>query len=962
MNTEVTSGRVRHNKNKLHGGIPITAFMAGLVLLSSGVSHAADGAAASAGAGGDGPASAASTADPSVAELQAEVAQLKKALEKSQKELAEQQGKQPAAENAPATVTASEAPPKSEPEQADAEANQPAQLNQITVQAPNRLKAVKDVPQSISLVTGDQLAAQDAEDLPAITKRLANVAAFSTGNSREYSISIRGLGYESNTESQDPSVLVTVDDVPYAYNPLASFDLVDLDTVAVAHGPQGTQGGKNADVGGIYITTKRPSFTPEASFEVAYGGYTVGGPSISNQGDLGSWDRVIGNAVVGGPVINDLLAWRGTLSIDRGNGYIGNIYNPSQSYGNTDRIQGRVQFLLTPTPNLSARIKLDFKSSGAEYSNDMTIYTPTPALYADGGTNSLSTDASTRLARSWFSNPYPNYYTQNYLYGGGLNAVDIDNQQPLITRSHGGTANVVYNLGDYTLSSISGFQQYYFYASNDEGTRFDITRASGGDVDYHQFTQEFRLNSPVGGFLDYQTGLFLLSNSTQGATNVSKNGWGADAGAWFASADSAGKQGQYTILDGTSDGQRLLSDSLNNMRKVGYEDAEKRQAALYGQAHLHFTPAFTVTEGLRLTYEERRTWDNALISDQGNGAILNPTSPINGVQLPGGGTTAEIQQQYSGATATQIAAAKALRLAQIGVLWNTVTAQPFYKIQPTWLLSPSYKINDELTGYGSWQHGEKAGVALNTNGVSQPALPEVSTAYELGLKSLLFGKTLTLNGDIFYNNFKNYQQAVEVFDPYTTALNVAAGVASPTAYVSSTGNAAKVHVKGLEVDSLYTPNAYVSLHFSGAYNDAIFYRFANMGQPVENADVAKTNPYRDVSGQRLPGAARYTFNLGADLRHPLYFVDNGADEVFLTFNTSYTSRYNSDNTALSSYAWIHGHTITDLSVGVGRIDKRFDVSLLAKNLFDNTSPLAQTWDNYTPAPPRWIGLQFSGKL
>ena len=948
MNTAVGSGRIGHDKKKSSSRIPLTAFMTGLALLSPALSHAADGAAADNGQPSAAPAADATT----VPELQAEVAKLKKALEQSQRELAEQQGKQPAAETAPAA--AADTAQAGEPGRGDAAPNQPAQLTQITVQAPNRLKAVKDVPQSISLVTGDQLAAQDAEDLPAITKRLANVTTFSTGNSREYSIAIRGLGYESNTESQDPSVLVTVDDVPYAYNPLASFDLVDLDTVAVAHGPQGTQGGKNADAGGIYITTKRPSFTPEAHYEIAYGGYTVGGPSLNTQGDLNSWDRIIGNAVVGGPVINDLLAWRGTVSIDRGNGYIGNIYNASQSYGNTDRIQGRVQFLLTPTPNLTARIKLDFKTSGAEYSNDMTIYTPTPTQYGNGAHNPLSSDASTRLARSWFSNAYPNYYTQNYLYGGGLNAVDVDNQQPLITRSHGGTVNLVYSLGDYSLSSISGYQQYYFYASNDEGTRFDITRASGGDVDYHQFTQEFRLNSPVGGFLDYQTGLFLLSNSTQGATNVSKNGWGADAGAWFASAS------QYSTLDASSAGQVLMSNALNNLRKDPYEDAEKRQEAFYAQAHLHFTPAFTVTEGLRLTYEQRRTWDNSLITDQGDGAILNPTSPINGVQLPGGGTAAQIQQQYPDATGTQIAAAQALRKSQIGVLWNNLTAQPFYKLQPTWLLSPSYKINDDLTGYGSWQHGEKAGFALNTNGVSQSAGAEISTAYELGLKSLLFNKTLTLNGDIFYNNLKNYQQAVDVFDPYTTALNAAAGVNPPTAYVSTTGSAAKVHVKGLEVDGLYTPNAYVSLHFSGAYNDAIYYNFENMGQPLENGNL-KT-PYRDVSGHRLPGAARYTFNVGADLRHPLYFVDNGNDEAFLTFNTAYTSRYNSDNTGLSSYAWIHPHAITDLSVGVGRVDRNFDISLLVKNIFDNTSPIAQTWDNYTPAAPRWIGVQFSGKL
>jgi iron complex outermembrane receptor protein len=38
------------------------------------------------------------------------------------------------------------------------------------------------------------------------------------------------------------------------------------------------------------------------------------------------------------------------------------------------------------------------------------------------------------------------------------------------------------------------------------------------------------------------------------------------------------------------------------------------------------------------------------------------------------------------------------------------------------------------------------------------------------------------------------------------------------------------------------------------------------------------------------------------------------------------------------------------------------LSLIAKNLFNNSTPQAITWDSYTPAVQRWLGLQFSGKL
>jgi hypothetical protein len=38
------------------------------------------------------------------------------------------------------------------------------------------------------------------------------------------------------------------------------------------------------------------------------------------------------------------------------------------------------------------------------------------------------------------------------------------------------------------------------------------------------------------------------------------------------------------------------------------------------------------------------------------------------------------------------------------------------------------------------------------------------------------------------------------------------------------------------------------------------------------------------------------------------------------------------------------------------------VSLLLKNAFDDDTHVAQTWNSYGPAFPRWWGVVFSGRL
>jgi len=852
-------------------------------------------------------------------------------------------------------------------------------LSKVVVHTRNRLEPLQDVPVSISVVTGAELDRLEAYDITAIVKRVGNLQ-WNFGNQRTSSLALRGFGKQGQTEAQDPSVGVVVDGINYAYNALiSSYDFTDVDTVELARGPQGTLQGKNATLGILNITTRRPSFTPDAQYSV-----TVG--------QLGT---VIGRAAGGGPVIDDLLAWRGTLSAERGKGDVRNLNNPDDTYQNKDRVTGRLQFLLTPTDNFRARFSYSLTPVGGETTNSRTINTPTPALYSNGATNPLTTDASTRLARPWFTQN-PSYSYQNtYLYGAGQNAVDLDYQHPLYTGSDGASAQLDWTLGNQTLTSISGYEEYHFNAINDEGTPFDIYRNSGGFLNrYKQLSQELRLSSQTGGFVDYQTGLFFFK-----ATNTSeyRRAWGSDAGAWFATP------AQYKVLDvavnpdgSVSGGRYLLTNSLNGLdmdynAPAGLQYIRNKSYAAFAQADWHLTKAFTVTTGARATREDRETTSDSLITNNGDGAALNPVASPSGVQLGGfasnattGALTAgansaaqlsladQVANRYFGVAITsvpgsaygkltgqqlaQVAAAKSIRLAQLGVVYAPTDAQPFKKTQPAFVISPSYKFSDTETGYISWQYGEKAGIAQVVNGISDLVQPEKNDSYELGLKSSLLHHTLTLNADVYLTNIKNYQQSVGIVDQYTTNLNIANGVTPTTAYTATTGNVPKVQSKGIEVDTVYVGIPNLSLRFSGAYIDAFYKSFPNSAQPVENG-YPKAPPYQDVTGQELAGASRVYANLGVDYRLAIY----RGYAIRVSSNTAFNSRFNSD-VALSSYAWVPSSTITDFEIGFSRLDNKFDIGVLAKNLFNDGTVLSRTWNSYTPPVQRWIGVVASGRL
>lgn len=936
----------------------------------------------------------------SAAEIEAEVARLQALLAKEQQALAEKSaaivtiGAEAATAQLPSgdVSGAGESGTASEAGIATLQANNADPLERITVTAnreKNDLASRQDTPASISVIKADDLQGLGADSLRDITRRAANISRANTSNARNQSLVIRGIGRRGSTEAQDPTVGVNVDGVPYAYGGLTAWDWVDLESAEVARGPQGTAGGHNPSLGLLTLNTKRPTFEPSTDYSLR----------------IGQRDSIFATAAHGGPVIDNVLAWRGTAYVNKGLGpYSNAFWNGNQTYTDRLKISGKLQLLYQPTADYTAHLSADLQPKTFENDNGLNFFHAAPATYADGSPVNLGTDSSTRLGRRWFGQLRSYSYEDDYLnFRSGVQ--NNDSQLPLITGTRGAALTQERRIGtDTTITSITAWRDLDFEARNDEGTPFDISTQGGGGVRYEQLSQELRLTSRFGDLADYTTGLFYINHTYE---VDSKTGWGDDAGAWFANAT------QYNLLDSDGDGRYLLTQSLSQLRKLSTSSIDNTSQAVFGNIDWHVTDKASVVTGLRVSREDRKNKSFSLIEEDGyapelnasissfgvalggfdsyynasanpvwvrDGFLLSSTADTTGATLVAPRTTALTTSALAGdrlaaASAAanaaalkyfrtanwsaltdrqkqQLAYAQAIRKAQTAQIYDNIVAEPFEATQYTYVVSPRYELTDDLTAYVSYQHGEKPGISQVVNGNSLLADGETGNHYELGVKATLLGSDLQLSADVFLSRLKNYQQSSAVVDEFTTSFNDD----GQTYYTTVAANVPRIQVHGVELDGAYSGIPYTEVSLAAAYNIAKYKSFPSAPQTLENG-YPGAPPYQDLSGDILPGAAKVTANLGIDFSYPI--LSNY--EFHSDLNVNYTSRYNSDIT-LSAYSWIEDYTIVDLGVGLGRQDGAFDVTFLVKNL-TNAEGKAYNWLNGTlDTTPRWVGVLLSGRL
>ncbi|WP_242118551.1 TonB-dependent receptor plug domain-containing protein [Sphingomonas lacusdianchii] len=135
----------------------------------------------------------------------------------------------------------------------------------IVVTARRRAERSQDVPIAINAFGAAQIEATRTYNLRDLQQLTPSLVVTNT-NPRNTSINIRGLGNNVAVynDGLEPAVGVYVDGVYLARPGQTVFDLADLERIEVLRGPQGTLFGKNTSAGAVVVTTKAPTFEPEA--------------------------------------------------------------------------------------------------------------------------------------------------------------------------------------------------------------------------------------------------------------------------------------------------------------------------------------------------------------------------------------------------------------------------------------------------------------------------------------------------------------------------------------------------------------------------------------------------------------------------------------------------------------------------------------------------------------------------
>ncbi len=364
---------------------------------------------------------------------------------------------------------------------AEAEADD-AGLNDIVVTARHRDERLQDVPLAISAVSGQELNRQHLDRLSDYAAKVPNFSA-NAANPRVAAVNIRGLGGNSSNDGAEGGVGVIVDDVFFTHVGFAWLDFVDLESVEVARGPQGTLLGKNTTIGAVVVRTAKPSFDPSLGINA----------TVANRG------RYQLRANLTGP-ITDNLAFRTTFAGDTGGGWITNRTDGQKLLDN-NRWSIRGQLLFEPREGISSRLIAEHYTF-SEFNNHQSVV-------SDLASN-LTLDNSEFSARSGWTAAIgrlaPGYVPD--LAGPQNSSVDtLGRTRQRVT----GLSNALdINLGDARLTSVSAWRSLWFRPQNDLDLTPQPAAHFGYDVDVDQYSQELRLASRPGGATDWQLGAYYL--------------------------------------------------------------------------------------------------------------------------------------------------------------------------------------------------------------------------------------------------------------------------------------------------------------------------------------------------------------------------------------------------------------------------------------------------------------------
>lgn len=320
-----------------------------------------------------------------------------------------------------------------------------------------------DAPLSVSVLSAADLDRQRERSLADIAAQIPNVTFNGgIGGQLQGQIAIRGIATLARNIGVEPGLGITVDGVQIGRPESFNQELLDIATVEVLRGPQGTVFGKNTIAGVINLTSAAPTETLSGHALVEGGNYGL----IRVQG------------AISGPIAPDLLGRVAVGYVSR-DGFTRNI-GSGRDADAADMLSWRGTLAYAPTDDLSITLRTDgLRDRGV-----------------------------------------PGFFSTTDIAGGFITPLPprrIDNNRPnALSRNVAGVSLTgIKTFGAWTVTSITAYRHMRYRAAVDDDQRqIDFLAADNFADETDLWSQELRLNGKLGDSVDLLVGAYFLDQDT----------------------------------------------------------------------------------------------------------------------------------------------------------------------------------------------------------------------------------------------------------------------------------------------------------------------------------------------------------------------------------------------------------------------------------------------------------------
>ena len=621
--------------------------------------------------------------------------------------------------------------------------------------ATRRAENVQDVPIAVTVIQPEDLEKQGVVNI----QNLASVApSFATSNAQIASgsvvLRIRGVGTTSNNIGFESAVGIFIDGAYQSRPGIALSEFVDVERVEVLRGPQGTLFGRNTSAGALNITNVRPDLDE-------FGGFV--------NATYGNFDHKSVQGAINIPLAEGKVAARITGAYRERDGYVDIIDRNGDKIGESNSVDQyylRGQIGFEGEEKFSGRIIVDHSSSDSVCCSALEVLTS--PVEAGGVFGLVGLGARGGMAA-------PNVAANADDDDGAQDAVDdriaTSVQEPNPSSNQTGiVAEIEYELSDNVdIIYIGSYREYDADEEYDSAfSGLDLFNVlDGSELEVQTLTQELRVQGDAfDGRLSWIVGGYYTDETIEQNTRF---GLGEDYSNFSDALLFAGTGGLFPSADlinafgGAAVALPLVSGGGDPSvaRTTNRYTQDSKSYSIFTNNTFDVTDQLSLTVGLRYSDESK------------DGSFSQPEAfyPSCEAQLanfdPATGSFPPAIAPLTG-TLTVLGCFPFLAPADNPLAFATPLPLPrtfddtFEDDELIYTGKIGYEVTPDISTYASFTHGFKSGgFNLDSTAAIGGADPRFASeevdAYEIGFKSELFDRRLTLNVAGFYEDFDNFQ-------------------------------------------------------------------------------------------------------------------------------------------------------------------------------------------------------------